>query len=57
MEQKLGSGAPPPATSNGPLPFDPLDIAEGLPLDAIDEATSARLRDEAWKESMIAMNW
>ncbi|AGO83196.2 hypothetical protein pdul_cds_947 [Pandoravirus dulcis] len=56
MEQKSSGSVPPSAVSDGPSPFDPLDIAEAQPLDDIDEATSARMR-EAWEESMTGMHW
>lgn len=57
MEQKPNGSAPPSVVLDGLSLFDPHDITEARPLDAIDEAAPARMRDEAWQESMNSMDW
>ncbi|QBZ81133.1 hypothetical protein pclt_cds_539 [Pandoravirus celtis] len=57
MEQKPSGGARPPAVLDGLSSFDPLDIDEARPLEDIDEATLERMKEEAWEEAMIDMDW
>ncbi|AVK74945.1 hypothetical protein pqer_cds_523 [Pandoravirus quercus] len=54
---KPSGEARPPAVLDESSSFDPLDIDEARPLEDIDEATLERVKEEAWKEAMIDMDW